>query len=207
MSTKVQLRGHCPHCGTEHAVMGNGTIATHNSSLEYGWFTGVCTGTRQAPMEFFRDETEKVSKKILDEVQKLQEELEALKSGAKKPELAPESLEHDAKMIPFAKATAKMKARAVEIACRVINNRILAGIKHSNHILDVLDKVHGQSLRELVLEKRPNPFRIGEQRILATGHIVTAIGRQGSRVHWKDETGSDAWIGVRQWITLDPVQR
>lgn len=207
MSTKIQLRGHCSHCGTEHAVLGNGTIATHNCSLEYGWFTGVCTGTRLAPMEFFRDETEKLSKKILEDVQKLQVEVEALKKGTKKPEFAPESLEHDAKMVPFNKANSKMQARGVEIACRVLNNRIMAGIKHSNHILDVLDRVHGSSLRELVLEKRPNPFRIGEQRLLATGHIVTAIGRQGSRVHWKDETGVDSWIGVRQWITLDPIQK
>lgn len=45
--TKIQTRGICPICGSEQAVDGNGRIAHHGYTVEFGMFLGNCFGSRE----------------------------------------------------------------------------------------------------------------------------------------------------------------
>ena len=48
--SKIQHRGHCPHCARQQAVR-NGGMAKHGYDVTHGYFNGVCSGADMPPME------------------------------------------------------------------------------------------------------------------------------------------------------------
>lgn len=59
-STKIQLRGNCPCCGRDQAVLASGRMSKHGYTVEQGWFQGVCSGDSHAPMQKDRVVTDRI---------------------------------------------------------------------------------------------------------------------------------------------------
>lgn len=191
--SKIQLRGHCPHCGNEQAVLkgGKGGMSQHGYTVDFGYFHGVCRGNGKRPMEFDRAETEKVVAEINADIEKLAEDNVALAEGRLRPtnidtgKYVYENGRRTKVIIKWEEAEeyfGKIYANSGEgVAERMIAHkkesevkriirenewRIKGGKNFIKHLENVLEKVHGKPLIEVDKTANvPEPIRIGEKRV------------------------------------------
>lgn len=204
--TKIQLRGHCPCCGREQAVLSNGRMSKHGYTVENGWFQGVCTGDSHQPMEVDASTTLALVERIVSEVAELKQKLYKMEKGLIKPTQAASGPWYKAPMVPFAEAPSYQQQDAVNAMIRNTKYRVKQGIEFGEWLLKVLFEVHGQALKEVNLDtKAPERVLIGETRVLPKGHKATVVRVQGARVYWKDERGFNSWTGTTSWRKLEKI--
>ena len=64
--TKATHNGTCQACGRSQAVRANGRLAKHGYTVDYGYFSGTCSGSDKAPLEQKTDWNIEVVRAIRD---------------------------------------------------------------------------------------------------------------------------------------------
>ena len=149
MTDKIQLRGHCQHCGRIQAV--RGTMAKHGYTVDFGYFNGVCHGDSFQPIEKDRTKLDaniaEVNKQIDGDVALLAD----LKSGKKFPV---QGRSRFGKTLPWAELNEYEQRQARETSIYHTESRIRAGKAWVEMMLKLADEVHGQPLQEVVQVKK-----------------------------------------------------
>ena len=144
-NTKNQIRGNCQCCGRQQAVK-NGTMAKHGYTVERGWFAGVCSGERYAPMQVSREHTDKVIADITAEIPELIAKADQVKSG----NLLPNTIvigRYDSKQeIAYADATLAQQYKAKNSLEWSFRNRASAGEYFVKTLAEIADEKHGTEL-------------------------------------------------------------
>jgi hypothetical protein len=196
MTKQIQLRGNCPCCGREQAVVG-GTMSKHGYTVDCGWFNGVCNGHSFAPMQVERAIAEKTIKAVLGGVASLQAMLQEFKDGKLFPEQARSAAHHKAPMVAYKDAASYFQKEALDIAIYGVEKRIRAGNDFAAFMQTTLDAVNGQPLKEIDISKaKPAEIKIGEKRIRGEGKsLMVCTDVRGARVYWKTDKGQTGWDG------------
>lgn len=197
---RIQVRGNCPCCGRDQAVV-KGTMSKHGYTVEQGWFQGVCSGDRYAPMQVQREVTDRIVAQVRKDVAELMEKVEQLKAGKIHPTHCKTSSRPKAEPVAWADAPEWARNDAVRTAIYQTEGRARAGTSFADQMEALLNAVHGQPLREVTVESGPAPIQIGERRMSERG-VLTVVSVQGARVYWKDERGFKSWTGSSAWRKL-----
>lgn len=219
--SNIQLRGNCPCCGNEQAVKPNG-MSAHGYTKDFGYFHGICGGHNQRPMQEQRTVTEDLVAVVLEDIANIKIEVAKLEEGTITPKLAKSGervlvesknswgetrKRWEAEMIPFADAKDYYQKEAVADLVRERNYRVREGERFVEHIIAVLDKVHGTALIEI--DKTPKAVvqvKVGERRKLDNGRVLEAVSVEGARVYWIGvESGRKSWTGKTAWKRLEMV--
>jgi len=153
MSTvKIQIRGNCQCCGHDQAVV-NGTMSKHGYTVDNGWFNGICSGERFAPLQKDRTQLDLILASVAVELTQLAEDVVGLETGRLVPKQAASANWYKAPMIAFADASPIQQAKAVEDAVFGAQRRIRQGESYIKMMTEFAAKVHGTELRTVVLDK------------------------------------------------------
>ena len=166
----IQIRGNCPCCGNDQAVV-NGSMSNHGYTVADGWFRGVCRGRDYVPVQICRKQTDRIVESIRDSVAALRVELEAVASGKVTPKTIVKGYGKNRVEIKFADAALYEQEGAVEDLKRAIAHRINAGEDFAKHLEAVANKYHGQPLREVNLDA-PVGIVVGSN-VKVRGSVVT----------------------------------
>jgi hypothetical protein len=205
---KMQLRGHCPICGYEHAVV-KGVMSKHGYTVESGWFDGVCYGDQHPPMQVSRVATEHLIVDIKRECVELRERVEKLKDGSVKPAFVTNLVfkqgRSQKEFTPFAEASKYEQDRQVQSDIWSSENRAEYGEGFVVQMAKLLDEVHGKPLREVdVNEGKPVPIKSGETRSTPSGRKLTATRVDGAKIYWKDENDIKGLSSSIAWRKFKP---
>jgi len=144
-NTKNQIRGNCQCCGRLQAVR-NGHMSKHGYTKQHGWFAGVCSGERYAPMQVSREHTDKVIADITAEIPELIAKADQVKAGNLFPKTIVMGRYDNKKEIPFADADKQQQARAVfSLECS-FRNRASAGESFIKTLAEIANEKHGTEL-------------------------------------------------------------
>lgn len=201
-STKIQLRGNCPCCGRDQAVLASGRMSKHGYTVEQGWFQGVCSGDSHAPMQKDRVVTDRIIAQVRADVVKLLQQAADLEAGKIHPLTCKVSHMRNAEPVPFKEAPEWAQREAVRSAIYGAQSRARAGESFADQMEALVNAVHGQPLREVPVEEGPAPVRAGERRKSPRG-LLTATRVEGARVYWKDERGFKSWTGTQAWRKME----
>jgi hypothetical protein len=147
---KNQIRGNCQCCGRLQAVR-NGHMSKHGYTKQHGWFAGVCSGERYAPMQTTREQTDKVIADITAEIPELIAKADLIKAGNLTPKFIVVGRYDNKKEIPFADADKRQQANAVYSLEWSFRNRASAGKTFIATLDEIADEKHGTEL--LVITK------------------------------------------------------
>ncbi len=200
--SKMQLRGNCPCCGREQAVI-NGNMSKHGYTVENGWFNGVCSGDRFAPMQVQRTVTDDLVKQVLLDVEVLKQNITQLESGKIHPTTCPTD-SFSKKTITWEEANEYQRKKAVSIAVSQNYSRARQGEVFAQQMSELVNAVHGKELRQVALTDTPEPIKIGERKMSKRGPL-TVIRIDGARVYWRDERGKSSWTGSSAWRRMENV--
>lgn len=146
---KNQIRGNCQCCGRQQAVK-NGRMAKHGYTVERGWFAGVCSGERYAPMQVSREQTDKVIADITAEIPELIAKAELIKSGNLTPKTIVVGRYDNKQEIPFADASPLQKSKALTSLEWSFRNRAHAGEYFIKTLAEIADQKHNTALVEIL---------------------------------------------------------
>jgi hypothetical protein len=206
----IQIRGNCQCCGRQQAVVGN-TMSKHGYTIHYGWFNGVCSGERHAPMQVSRAYTDKIIAEINAEVPELLAKADKAKAG----ELTPATIKRDVigkprekEEIPFADATPREQRHALHAFEWNFRLRAKAGEDFAKMLGEVADKIHGTALVEVAKKEAPEFIMPRDQKLDQFGNVCTCTSVQGARVYYKYEKNGSVyktWMGSQAWRKLAKV--
>lgn len=203
---RIQLRGNCPCCGREQAIVKN-CMAKHGYEVKHGWFNGVCNGEFYEPMQIRRERAETVIAQVRLDVRNLLQSVKDLKSGEKHPaQISRGNTNRISEAIDWADALEYERKRAVEQAIRALENRAKEGAAFADFMQTTLDRVYGQPLREVEIEAAPTPIQIGECRKSVSGLILRAYRVDGARVYWRatnEVSQRQGWTGTQAWRRME----
>ena len=145
METIKQIRGNCQCCGRDQAVK-NGRMAKHGYTVERGWFAGVCSGERFAPMQVSREQTDKIIADITAEIPELIAKAELIKSGKLNPKTIVVGRYDNKQEIPFADASPLQKSKALTSLEWSFRNRAHAGESFIKTLAEIADQKHNTEL-------------------------------------------------------------
>jgi hypothetical protein len=169
---RIQLRGHCPICGSVQAVT-RGTMAKHGYTVQDGWFQGACPGDRFGSLETDRKPTDDMNISILKDVEGLRERLAKVQTG----QIHPEKVRKSDRMIdrnvfiPWEEADQYQQEKARKVLEWNISGRIKAGQQHVQAMSALAEKVHGQDHQEHKISKLPKPS-------IQVGDLVKVSGKE-----------------------------
>ena len=146
---KNQIRGNCQCCGRQQAVK-NGRMAKHGYTVERGWFAGVCSGERYAPMQVSREQTDKVIADITAEIPELIAKAELIKSGNLTPKTIVVGRYDNKQEIPFSDASPLQKSKALTSLEWSFRNRAHAGESFIKTLVEIADQKHNTALVEIL---------------------------------------------------------
>lgn len=219
--SKIQMRGHCSCCGNEQAVV-KGGMAKHGYTVDFGYFSGVCSGAGKAPMEKGKEVTLELVEVINADIKSMMLKIEGLKNGDIIPKKA-KSGDRVVKevlnswgekrkrwveeMVDYADAPDWAKRDAVSVLVRENEYRIRQGEALVNHLLKVLELVYGKALVEIdMTPKAVEVVRVGEVRKLENGREVKVVSVEGRRIYWVGiESGRKSWTGAGAFKKLEKV--
>lgn len=144
-NVKNQIRGNCQCCGRQQAVK-NGVMAKHGYTVERGWFTGVCSGERYAPMQVSRTQTDKLIAEITAEIPELLAKADQVKSGNLLPKTIVVGRYDNKQEIAYADATLIQQYKAKNSYECSFRNRASAGEYFIKTMAEVADEKHGTEL-------------------------------------------------------------
>lgn len=214
MTNKTQLRGHCPHCGRQQAVLASGLMSQHGYTVDHGYFSGVCGGYQHQPMEVSRTACDDICDVVRREIAENLRAAADLEAGTTEPVRAPtDRFERDLATrrskrvwVPYAEATPRQQREARERLIHERRGRAASGEHYVAEMQALQDKVLGQPL--LVVEKGAPPPRptVGERRASDNGVVLVATSIEGQRVYWKrEDNGRRGWSGFQSWRAMSPV--
>lgn len=204
--SKIQLRGHCPICGREHAVV-QGKMSKHGYQVKNGWFQGICYGDRHEPMQKSRVATEQMVLQVRSDCAALRQRVKGLRDGTVKPMYVtlnvrnPETHKYEDKQIPFDEAPSYEQRDQIKKDAWHAELRANQGERFADDMMRLLDQVHGTPLREVDLDAaKPVPIKLGETRIGAEGtRRMTVTYIDGARIRWTDDRGFKGSTGSAAW--------
>lgn len=207
--TKIQIRGNCPCCGRDQAVVSSGLMSKHGYTVDNGWFNGVCGGDRHAPMQVQREVTDTLVASVRLQVASLLAHVEKLKAGTTNPAECHAGSERvngkwQPKLIAWADANDYQRKEAVKDSICADESRARMGAAFATEIENLVNAVHGKPLREVEVNDGPAPILSGEQRVSKGGAILTATRSERGRVYFKSDgpTYRGLWIGTQTWRGL-----
>jgi len=213
--SKIQVRGNCQCCGRQQAIVG-GLMSKHGYTVEHGWFSGVCSGNRYAPMQKSRAETDSIVANIRAEIPKLLAKAEQVENGTLFPEFVikmfynAETRKREEKIIPFADASEYDKRDAVKRMAWSLKSRASSGESFSNQLESIANEVHGTELVK-VEKKELEPICVNDKKTnKETGMVYTCFKVEGARIWWTTVRPSDnkvlkSWMGSQSWRGLESV--
>ena len=150
-TSKIQIRGNCPCCGNDQAVV-RGVMSKHGYTVDNGWFNGVCSGDVHEPIQVSRVQADRVVESVRLSVAKLEKELAAVEAGTVTPKNVATGCGKNSNAVPFEFGTLKQKEDAVFSLKRGLKYKISQGTSFADHLANVVEKNHGQPLREIKLD-------------------------------------------------------
>jgi hypothetical protein len=145
METIKQIRGNCQCCGRLQAVK-NGHMSKHGYTKQHGWFAGVCSGERYAPMQITREQTDKVIADITAEIPELIEQADKVKLGIIVPKTVVIGRYDNKQTIPYDVATLRDQERARTSLEWSLRNRASSGKVFIATLDEIADEKHGTEL-------------------------------------------------------------
>jgi hypothetical protein len=164
MEKRVQLRGHCQHCGRMHAA--NPMVAKHGYTVEYGWFNGVCNGADYLPLEVSRAELDSYVMALGKYA--VGAEDEALKLEQK--EVDPEGIwerysemgHKKRRLKPYADLSDYDKGMCRENAVRALRYKAKCMREHAEDLVKLAKDVHGKPLKDVLVDKAAKEIKVGD---------------------------------------------
>lgn len=208
---KTQTRGNCPCCGNDQAVLARGTMSKHGYTVDQGWFRGVCDGDRYAPMQIQREVTDRIVADIRRQVVELGDTLALLEAGKTHPTHVDGRYSLDLAgyvQIPWAEASDHQKKDAVRKAISQTKQMMYHGESMANTLEALVNKVHGQPLKEVEVQGGPTPIRSGERRKNVAGEVLVARYQEGRHVQYVYGDGRDRhvrYMSSRSWRSMELV--
>jgi hypothetical protein len=202
----TQIRGNCQCCGRQQAVVGGG-MSKHGYTVDHGWFNGVCSGERYAPMQVSRVHTDQIIVEVRAEVVELLAKADRVKAGEITPKTIMRSPRFQKIEIAFADAEKHEQANAVQAMEWNLRNRARAGEQFAKALGEVADKVHGTALIEVAKKEAPEFINVGHQKS-GNEMTYTCTSVQGARVYYKVQKGDKVfkgWMGCQAWRKMATV--
>lgn len=203
MQVTKQIRGNCQCCGRDQAVK-NGTMAKHGYTVEHGWFNGVCSGERFAPIQISRTQTDKIIAEILAEIPQLLAKAEQVVMGKLFPQFVIVGRYDNRKTIPYADADVRDQRHACEQMVWELRNRASAGKTFTETLTSIANEYHGKPLTEVAKKEAPAPIGINEVKIM-NGCRIVSTSVYGGKVNYKPEGLDTAWscyVSTTKWRNL-----
>jgi hypothetical protein len=203
MQVTKQIRGNCQCCGRDQAVK-NGTMAKHGYTVEHGWFNGVCSGERFAPIQVSRTQTDKIIAEILAEIPQLLAKAEQVVMGKLFPQFVVVGRYDNRKTIPYADADVRDQRHACEQMVWELRNRASAGKTFTETLTSIANEYHGKPLTEVAKKEAPTPIGINEVKIM-NGCRIVSTSVYGGKVNYKPEGLDTAWssyVSTTKWRNL-----
>ena len=200
---KNQIRGNCQCCGKQQAVK-NGTMAKHGYTVEHGWFNGVCSGERFAPIQISRTQTDKIIAEILAEIPQLLVKAEQVVMGKLLPAVVITGRYNNKVTIPYADATPYDQRHARDQMLWELRNRASAGKAFTETLGNIANEYHGKPLTEVAKKEAPTPIGINEVKIM-NGCRIVSTSVYGGKVNYKPEGLDTTWscyVSTTKWRNL-----
>lgn len=195
---KVQLRGHCPYCGSEQAVV-QGRMAKHGYQVDAGEFHGVCPGQRYAPIELEQDTAIRFIAELRAEGERLRQRADNLESGKETLSLGRDSDASNAKLVPFDTLPRYRQEDLTERAVCDIRNHASSNEARANRLDTLRRAFHGKPLRKVKPPEAPPAIQRGERRENPHCGVTEATEIHGGRVRWTDADGRKGSVSTRTW--------
>jgi len=207
---KMQLRGHCQCCCRIQAVQGR--MSKHGYEVksrgDFGWFSGVCSGHKFAPIEVERVVLDRIVAQIRQECAELLERAENYTEGTAHPaRVGTGRYDSETRQeICIAWEEASVYAQASEIKKQIwrLQTRAKSGNQQADQMVEIADRCHGQPLTEVKKEEGPEPIPVGQKRVLPIGKIGTVQFVHKGMAHFKVE-GDEKFtrkMSTRSWRLL-----
>ena len=203
---KNQIRGNCQCCGKQQAVK-NGTMAKHGYTVEHGWFNGVCSGERFAPIQVSRTQTDKIIADITSEIPELLKQAEQVVMGKLLPAVVITGRYNQRVTIPYAEATTYDQRHARDQMVWELRNRASAGKTFIETMANIANEYHGKPLTEVGKKVAPTPIFRGEKKS-RNDLIYTCTHVTGARVYYTFGNGIktlNGWISSTSWRKMESV--
>jgi hypothetical protein len=210
----TQLRGNCQCCGRQQAVV-RGSMSKHGYTVDLGWFNGVCSGNRHAPLQVSRATTDSIIAQIGVDVAALLEQAAALKAGTTHPErvrVVPLKYQRINGVREYVTTSwdeandyARIDAVRSEVYAR--ESRARAGISQASFLSQLADEVHGTKLIVVEMAEAASPIRIGDKKVIG-GFTCVCTSVERARVNYnllKHGGTYRGWIGIQSWRKLAAV--
>jgi hypothetical protein len=197
----MQIRGHCPHCARVHAIVG-GRMAKHGYDVKLTYFRGVCGGQHHAPIEVCRREADARVVMLKNLAANQDTLVEMLRSGERTPPTVRGDWDVAAKAyreVPFAEANEWEQKQAVDTAIYRHEHMARCFRVDAETLANLIERVHGQPLQEVVKPAPPPPILAGERRVTPNGKTLTARWVSGAKVRWTREDGFMGNSTTRAW--------
>jgi hypothetical protein len=210
MTKLTQTRGHCQRCGNQQAVRHG--ISAHGYTVANGWFQGVCTGHRYAPLEKSRETTDRMIVEVLEQAKALRIKAEETLAGQHDPVEYETGMRNriDGKFVPvmalFTEAPEYKQQDIRKHLAYVMTCRAKAGEDFAQYMGALADRVHGTELKVVVKPQPAERIQAGDKRTNSKGTVMTAVRQEGQRLHFKYERADGkvliSWMSPRSWRTL-----
>lgn len=200
----IQIRGNCQCCGRQQAVVG-GTMSKHGYTVDHGWFNGVCSGERHAPMQKSRAFTDTIVAQIRAEVPQLIAQAEKVKSGEITPKTIKIRKGGEKLEIAYEEATPWQQSQARDSMEWALRNRARIGEQFADSMEQLANEYHGTALIEVAKKEAPEFIMPRDQKVDAQGLVYTCTSVDGARVYYKYEKNGNTyktWIGSQAWRRL-----
>jgi hypothetical protein len=182
-------------------------MSKHGYTVDHGWFNGVCSGERYAPMQVSRVHTDQIIVEVRAEVVELLAKADRVKAGEITPKTIMRSPRFQKIEIAFADAEKHEQANAVQAMEWNLRNRARAGEQFAKALGEVADKVHGTALIEVAKKEAPEFINVGHQKS-GNEMTYTCTSVQGARVYYKVQKGDKVfkgWMGCQAWRKMATV--
>jgi hypothetical protein len=204
--SQVQIRGICQCCGNEQAVV-NGSMSKHGYTVKNGWFNGVCSGERYAPMQVSRDQADWIIAQVRADVAEIWVIVRKLEAGEIKPVSIKKGRMVEGKWVnvevPFAECPSWDQESAVKSAIWNNEQRAKMGESFANALSNRADLYFGKDLVEVAKPQAAAKIQKGEVRIAENGLRMVAEYQDGARVYYKYQRDNGqvfkAWLGSKAW--------
>ena len=150
-SSKIQLRGNCPCCGNDQAVV-RGNMSQHGYTVDNGWFNGVCSGHRYTPIQICRVQADRTVESVRLSVARIEADLAAVEAGTVVPKTIIINYGRGRSEIAFSEGDQFEQKNAVDSLKRDLKYKASQGTIFADYLANVVEKNYGQPLREIKLD-------------------------------------------------------
>ena len=183
-------------------------MSKHGYTVDHGWFNGVCSGQRFAPLQTERAQADKIVAQVRADCFDLDTLAAQYKTGKKFPRIAGTRYNHLTQTnvdVLWDDAADHMKESGLHHAIWATEQRAKMGRSFAADLEALANSVHGTELIVVPLEDGPARIEAGEKR-QSSAAVLVATGQDKGRVYWKSvrESGKpfSGWTGSTAWRKL-----